>query len=60
MLVLEWLDCTLSDVPSKHHLQNYPLFKAVIDAVLRSSVSLGKESLVNTGNIAVLENFKLR
>jgi hypothetical protein len=56
ILVLEWLDCTLSDLPSKHHLHNYPLFKAIVDVVMRSSITLSKDSLVNTGNVAILED----
>ncbi|MCJ1382443.1 hypothetical protein MMC17_005556 [Xylographa soralifera] len=47
-LVLEWIDCTLTQVPSGRHLQNRILIKAIIDAVLSSFVALDKEKLVNT------------
>ena len=49
-LVLEWLDCTLKDVPSKRHRQNYILLVAIVKAVLASLVTLHREGLVNTGD----------
>ena len=55
-LVLEWMDCTLTQVPSKRHLQNHVLMKAIIDAVLFSLVTLDKEKLVNTGKKPNLED----
>jgi len=48
-LVLEWMDCTLAQVPSGLHLQSYVLIKAILDQVLFSIDVLSKEDLVNTG-----------
>lgn len=55
-LVLEWMDCTLAQVPSKRHLQDHILIKAIIDAVLSSLVTLDKEKLVNTGKTSALKD----
>ena len=55
-LVLEWMDCTLAQVPSKRYLQNYILIKAIIDAVLFGLVTLDKEKLVNTGRRHILND----
>ncbi|KAI9819652.1 MAG: hypothetical protein M1826_001113 [Phylliscum demangeonii] len=44
-LALEWMDCTLAQVPSQHHLQNYILINAITHAVLSGLVTLGEEKL---------------
>lgn len=48
-LVLEWMDCTLAEVPPEQYQQNPTFIKAVVDAVLSSLVALEQRKLVNTG-----------
>lgn len=48
-LVFEWLDFTLTEVPSKDYRQNCVFLKAIVKAGLSSLVALLKESLMNTG-----------
>ena len=55
-LVLEWMDCTLAQVPFERHLQNYILIKAIMDAILFGLVTLDKEKLVNTGKRYILKD----
>lgn len=50
------MDCTLAQVPSKYHLQNYILIKAIMEAVLFSLITLDKEKLVNTGKSPILKD----
>jgi hypothetical protein len=50
------MDYTLAQVPSKRHLQNYILIKAIMDAVLFGLVTLDKEKLVNTGRRLILKD----
>jgi hypothetical protein len=49
------MDCTLAQVPSERHLQNYILIKAIMDAVLFSLFTLDKENLFNTGRTPILK-----
>ena len=55
-LVLEWMDCTLTQMPSERQLQNDVLFKAIVDNVLSSCDALSKENLVNTGTTPLLKD----
>ena len=48
-LVLEWMDFTLAEVPSKDYRQNSVFLKAIVNAGLSSLIVLLKEGLMNTG-----------
>lgn len=48
-LVLDWLDCTLADLPYKDHCNNYVLLSSIVRAGLLSLAALHEEGLVHTG-----------
>ena len=52
--VLEWLDCTLTDVPAEAYRRNHVLLKAVMYAGLSGLAELNKENLVHTGKASSL------
>ena len=56
-LALEWMDCTLADVPSEHYRRNYVLLEAILNAGLSGFATLHEEKLVHTGRPSTLEGF---
>lgn len=56
-LVLEWMDCTLADLPRKHYLQRPSFLEAIVHAGLSGLATLSEENLVHTGRPSGLEGF---
>ena len=54
-VVFEWLDFTLTEVPSQDYRQNCVFLKAIVKAGLSSLVALLKEGLMNTGRKITME-----
>lgn len=47
-LVLEWMDYTLADIPSKAHRKDSALIRAIVEAGLLAITTLANEGLVHT------------
>lgn len=54
-LALEWMELSLSNLPSANAMHSYPLVKAIVEAVMSSCVALAGQGRVNTGEATVLE-----
>lgn len=58
-LALEWMELTLANLPYANVERSYTIVKAVIDAVLSSSVVLASQNRVDTGEAAISQKESL-